>query len=269
MKQLSIITINYNNKSGLQKTIDSVIQQTYTQYEWIIIDGDSTDGSKRLLTKYSNYFSHCISEKDKGIYDAMNKGIKIASGKYLLFLNSGDYLYENTTLEKVFSKNYDVDYINGNIVKVLNNKIVEYDYGIHSENITCFDLLKFGLNHQSTFINKKLFDKYGLYDDKLKLISDWKFFFHTMIFGQCSLKYINLNIAFFDISGRSNNKGNLSLHRKEKEEYLNSVLPSKIIEDYKFTLCYNEVRKYKLSRILFSLLYRIVIIYEKIKFKHN
>lgn len=269
MKQLSIITINYNNKSGLQKTIDSVIQQTYTQYEWIIIDGDSTDGSKRLLTKYSNYFSHCISEKDKGIYDAMNKGIKIASGKYLLFLNSGDYLYENTTLEKVFSKNYDVDYINGNIVKVLNDKIVEYDYGVHSENIICFDLLKFGLNHQSTFINKKLFDKYGLYDDKLKLISDWKFFFHTMIFGQCSLKYINLNIAFFDISGRSNDKGNLSLHRKEKEEYLNSVLPSKIIEDYKFTLCYNEVRKYKLSRILFSLLYRIVIIYEKLKFNHN
>ena len=98
MKKLSIITINLNNQSGLIKTIQSVISQTFKDFEWIIIDGDSTDGSKELLKKHIQHFTHCISEKDNGIYNAMNKGIKLAQGEYIYFLNSGDYLCNKDTM---------------------------------------------------------------------------------------------------------------------------------------------------------------------------
>ncbi len=91
--KLSIITVNLNNKDGLQKTIDSVISQTFKDFEWIVIDGGSTDGSKELIEKYSDYISYWVSEPDKGIYNAMNKGIKVAKGDYLEFLNSGDIFF--------------------------------------------------------------------------------------------------------------------------------------------------------------------------------
>lgn len=92
MKQISIITINYNNASGLEKTIRSVVEQTYNEYEYIIIDGASSDKSKEVIQEYQRYIDFWCSEKDSGIYNAMNKGIQKASGEYLLFLNSGDVL---------------------------------------------------------------------------------------------------------------------------------------------------------------------------------
>ena len=92
MKQISIITINYNNASGLEKTIRSVVEQIYNEYEYIIIDGASSDKSKEVIQEYQRYIDFWCSEKDSGIYNAMNKGIQKASGEYLLFLNSGDVL---------------------------------------------------------------------------------------------------------------------------------------------------------------------------------
>ena len=103
--KLSIITINFNNHDGLQKTINSVIAQTWKDFEWIIIDGGSTDGSKNLIEQYDKYITYWISESDKGIYNAMNKGIKIARGDYLQFLNSGDYFYNEKVIEKFCNRN--------------------------------------------------------------------------------------------------------------------------------------------------------------------
>ena len=108
--KLSIITINYNNKNGLQKTIDSVISQTFKDFEWIIIDGGSTDGSKELIEKYSQHITYWVSEPDKGIYNAMNKGIKVAKGEYLFFLNSGDYLVQPNTINQIFTQSPNTDY---------------------------------------------------------------------------------------------------------------------------------------------------------------
>mgnify|MGYP001565636508 FL=1 len=104
MAVVSIITINYNNASGLKKTIDSVIKQTFKDFEFIIIDGGSTDGSKQVIESNSKSISSWLSEKDNGIYDAMNKGIVKATGNYYLFLNSGDILSEGNILTKVASK---------------------------------------------------------------------------------------------------------------------------------------------------------------------
>ena len=96
--KLSIITINYNNKAGLQKTIDSVICQTWRDFEWIVIDGGSADGSKELIEQYQQHFSYWCSERDDGVYSAMNKGICISSGDWIMILNSGDYLYSRDSL---------------------------------------------------------------------------------------------------------------------------------------------------------------------------
>ena len=103
MPELSIITINLNNCAGLQKTLDSVFAQTFTDYEYLVIDGGSTDGSAELIKKQENKFVYCVSEKDNGIYHAMNKGIRKATGDYLLFLNSGDYLVNDEVLSNCSS----------------------------------------------------------------------------------------------------------------------------------------------------------------------
>ena len=101
MKPISIITINYNNASGLEKTIRSVVEQTYNEYEYIIIDGASLDKSKEVIQEYQRYIDFWCSEKDSGIYNAMNKGIQKASGEYLLFLNSGDVLNNSAVLADI------------------------------------------------------------------------------------------------------------------------------------------------------------------------
>lgn len=154
MKKLSIITINLNNKSGLIKTINSVINQEFTDFEWIIIDGASTDGSKQLIEQYTQYITYWISEPDKGIYNAMNKGIKIAKGEYCLFLNSGDYLASKYTLKRVFSHNYTADIFIGNIL--YNTLPISRRFGFHSDYITCYDIIKGSIAHQASFIKKYL-----------------------------------------------------------------------------------------------------------------
>ena len=100
----SIITVNYNNKEGLRKTIESVVRQTYRDFEFIVIDGGSTDGSTDILKEYDEQINYWVSEKDSGIYNAMNKGIKKSIGDYLIFMNSGDCFYQNDVLETVNSK---------------------------------------------------------------------------------------------------------------------------------------------------------------------
>ena len=104
---LSIITVSFNNLDGLTKTTNSIIEQTFRDFEWIVIDGGSSDGSKEYLIKNSKYISYWCSEPDNGIYNAMNKGIMKAKGNYLLFMNSGDFLFNKHVLKKVFSSRHE------------------------------------------------------------------------------------------------------------------------------------------------------------------
>ena len=109
--KLSIITVNLNNKTGLEKTVKSVCSQTFEEFEFIIIDGGSTDGSLDIIKRYEDNISCWVSEQDKGVYNAMNKGIKMAKGEYLQFLNSGDSLINSDVLNKVFKENKTEDII--------------------------------------------------------------------------------------------------------------------------------------------------------------
>ena len=117
--KLSIITVNYNNKAGLQKTIDSVVCQTWRDFEWIVIDGGSTDGSKELIEQYQQHFAYWCSEPDKGVYNAMNKGISKAKGEYLNFMNSGDCFYNEYSLSyfhAVYNPSIDVFYADADFI---------------------------------------------------------------------------------------------------------------------------------------------------------
>lgn len=218
--KLSIITINYNDKEGLQKTIDSVISQTSKDFEWIIIDGGSSDGSAELIKFYSEYFSYWVSEPDRGIYHAMNKGVKNANGEYLLFLNSGDYFFNEVVVEKTLSffKMHVEDFIVGDIILETGKKPEMTRYTkLLSDNII-YKLSFSSLPHQSSFIKKSLFEKYGFYREDLKIASDWFLCYDSIILNNASIAYIPLTISVFNEEGISS--VNKKLYNEEREKLL-------------------------------------------------
>ncbi len=207
--KLSIITINYNNREGLQRTINSIIDQTWHDFEWIVIDGGSTDGSKELIEKYQKYFSYWCSEPDKGVYNAMNKGVVKAKGEYLFFLNSGDCLHDSKVLEKASTIDSDSDVFYGDIcfVKKDGNFIFNYP-----EKLTTHYLLYRSLGHPACFIKAYLLNEKG-YREDFKIISDWYCFIKWYREGK-SFVHIPITVADFDTTGiSSQNKDVLHLER--------------------------------------------------------
>lgn len=196
--RLSIITINYNNNKGLIETIKSVVGQSWNDYEWVVIDGGSADGSKDLIEQHSEKFSFWCSEPDTGIYNAMNKGITYASGDWLLFLNSGDCLYTTDTLERVFHNQYDSDIIYGDRVIVENGKEIINKY----PNQLGLDFFyHYSLCHQATFYRRELFDGCR-YDESFAIAGDWAFFIDMMFKGK-TFKHIDIPIVLYDNNGIS------------------------------------------------------------------
>lgn len=192
--KLSIITVNLNNREGLQKTIDSVVSQTFKDFEWIVIDGGSTDGSRELIEQYADHFAYWISEPDKGIYNAMNKGIKVAKGEYLQFLNSGDWLFNNNTLSSVWETGEPktADIIYGTIIPGFSWTIPHV--------LTLDFFLDATLFHQSTFIHRKLFAD-NPYDEKYNIVSDRKFFIEQIILRNASFQAIDTEISNYQEGG--------------------------------------------------------------------
>ena len=178
--KLSIITINFNNLEGLKKTYDSVVCQTWTDYEWIVIDGGSTDGSREFIEEHQDKFAYWCSEPDKGVYNAMNKGIAKAKGEYLNFMNSGDSFYEAQTLEKVFRESLTGDLIYGDWIRA---------YSDHEEfkeaPIKGFHSIVFFENvcHQAMFIRSEILQSKG-YDEDFRIYADWKRWMDMSLDGQ-------------------------------------------------------------------------------------
>lgn len=169
--KLSIITICFN-QPDIEETCESIVNQTFQDFEWIVIDGGSTDNTIENLNKYKNRINVFISEKDNGRYDGMNKGIKLAKGEWLNFMNGGDSFAETTALEKVFRKEHDADILYGNInLKNANKKMFPMKY---PEEIDKIYFLNNNINHQASFIRKDLFDKYGFYEETFKINADWE-----------------------------------------------------------------------------------------------
>ena len=238
--KLSIITINYNNRDGLQKTIDSVISQTWRDFEWIIIDGGSTDGSKELIEKYHNNFTYWCSEPDKGIYNAMNKGIGKANGEYVLFLNSGDYLYDKKVIKNVWPYLKENDFITGRTIITHNDGSV--DESNPASNLTVYMIVNYYLSHPSTFIHSELLKKRG-YREDLKIVSDWEQQLYELVFHDATYMPIPFIISEFSEDGiSSTNKECVKQERKQVyEEYFSNRLLMSIIGDNEMKQIINHV----------------------------
>lgn len=229
----SIITINYNNKDGLKKTIQSVLGQTYHDYEFIIIDGGSTDGSVEVIKQNADHIDYWVSEPDGGRYPAMNKGIKQAKGDYLNFMNSGDTFHSSTVLEDISKMNLTEDIITGGIY----DSEKDVSHIIKPQEVTLLTMFKNTFNHQATFIKKELFDK-RLYDEDYVIQSDAKFNYQSIIYDNCSIRIIDYIVANYDFNGISSN---LALVDKEWDLLLTELFPKRILQDYKKMFTPDEV----------------------------
>jgi len=228
--KLSIITINLNNIGGLKKTIESVIEQLYTDFEYLIIDGGSTDGSQDLIRSSANKLSCWISEPDNGIYHAMNKGIRVAKGEYLLFLNSGDFLVDNNVLREVFKEDHTEDILCGTSRYSRNGQVLFNSPS--PEKLTLKFFYNQTISHQSTFIRSSLFKQYGNYREDFKINSDYEFWIRAIILNNCTTKKLNILVSDYNLEGLSGNQNYLELSREENKKILKQSIPPRILDDY-------------------------------------
>lgn len=230
--KLSIITINRNNASGLSKTIESVVSQSFADYEYIVIDGASNDDSVNVIRQYADNISHWVSEPDKGIFNAMNKGIIKATGEYCLFLNSGDWLTDSNVITDFVNSNLTEDIISGNLIQVYeNNKTTTWIP--ESKELMNFDCLYDGsLPHQATFIKTELFTRYGLYNELNKIVSDREFFLKTLVYENCSYNHFDRVISNYDMNGISANPQWMEIHDAEVKQLFQRYLPPLLLESY-------------------------------------
>ena len=222
MIELSVISINYNNVNGLKKTIDSVLQQTMSNIEFIIIDNESNDGSIELVKSYGSKITKFISEKDTGVYNAQNKGINLAKGKYLLFLNSGDFLCDKDVLQNVFNVKPSEDIVYGNMRINWGNSSVSN--GFMPDQITKEQMYKDTLWHPVSFIKRSLFEKHGTYNENYKLVADYDFFFKTIIKENASTRHVNVFIAEFSTDGLSSAKKSKEREQEERRKVQENYL---------------------------------------------
>ena len=270
MMQLSIITITYNNAEGLRKTLASVASQTFRDFEHIIVDGASTDESVEIIRQYADNEAirpegykairpenskadnlassphHLItlspitwiSEKDRGVYDAQNKGIRLAQGEYCYFLNAGDTFCADDVLERMFSPNSLIasspnclpDILYGNeIIVDGNGKRVGIARGV--KNPTFVDLYNSCMKHQASFIHSSLFERYGMYDADMRICSDFDWFFRVIAFhNDVTLQYKDVDIAYFENTGLSYHSPELCT--RERQQILDRYMTKRMQRDY-------------------------------------
>jgi len=263
--RLSIITINRNNAEGLRKTMESVCSQTCKDFEYIVIDGASSDGSVDVIKEYALRMPiNWVSERDTGIFNAMNKGIGRATGQYLHFLNSGDALFDSGVVGNMLKKadeNNDPNILVGQLYALGRDGSAR-----KTETNDDFSLLRFYVNfipHPSTYIKRSLFAEYGLYDEKYRIVSDWKWFLQVVVMNGVKPVLTDADVTLFDTSGVS--ETNPELDARERRMVLEEVIPPAILENYDsysnviFMMQHIRSRKwaYKMVKYLDKFLYLI------------
>lgn len=217
---VSVITVCLNSEKYLERAIKSVSEQTYPDIEYIIIDGGSTDGSAKIFDKYKNRINKLVIEKDNGVFDAMNKGIKLAGGKIIYFLNSDDRFYDNRVVEDavtIFTKQSKIDFIYGNIVvfdPVTGNSYVEKYPG----EVSKWLFIKKTIGHPATFFNASCFKKAGHFDDKYKIAADYEWYLRALYVNRLRPFHIERNISVFRLGGISTNGRYRDLYLSERRE---------------------------------------------------
>ena len=309
MTKLTIITINYNNASGLQKTMESVLNQTSKEFEYIIVDGSAPQPPKwgvsdravidsfvKSVEGQEIGFTHCIwlspeggvgggfySEPDSGIYNAMNKGIRMAKGEYIHFLNSGDWLVDEYMVEIMLKelRSFELGVLNKELgVKspeiveatpidiFVGNKITvrpdgKVRYGRNDKRpVTALTFYRGTIEHTSAYIRRAMFDVVGMYDETLRIVSDYKWYFDAVLNHNALVAFTDIYVSYFDNTGISST--NLALDKAERRQVLEQMLPPAVLADYDryhFAIDqYERLRRY-------PLLYKLVYLTERILFK--
>ena len=275
--KLSIVTINYNNAEGLRRTLASVAAQTYRGIEHIIVDAASTDASVDVIRKYESVNRSSVnpltviwsSKKDKGVYNGMNIGIMRATGDYIQILNSGDVLAAPDVTERMMnalstlnfplSTENRITILYGNMLKSYDGKtIINRDtcgYGMYTPESFLY-FYNGTLNHDCAYIRRDLFEKYGLYNEEMKICSDWEWYVKAIALGGEKAVYTNIDVTIFDMNGVSESHGkNAELIKKERRGYLEMILPASVLHDYdQFSfpvLQYQRLKKYHLWGLVF------------------
>ena len=219
--KISVITVCLNEIQGLKETLQSIISQTYNDYELIVVDGGSNDGCKEYIETVSR-INKWISEPDKGIYNAMNKAIAMAHGEYCIFMNSGDKFYNSQVLARISSNLNGKDFYVGNTIVVdINNKQKEEKA---PTKITVNYLIHNSIYHQSTFTKTSILKK-NLYSEDYKIVSDWKLFFEVWIKGG-SYAPLKQTISYYYLGGFSYK--NYPLLLEERERVIKELIPIRI-----------------------------------------
>ena len=221
MPIFTIITVCYNEAGNIKKTLESVINQTFNDYELIVVDGGSTDGTIDIVKQYEGYFAWWCSEPDNGIFNAMNKGVSHATGNYVIFINAGDWFYDENVLDNVYKSGLKADIIEGHTIradKMIRHRPVYKDIYEH--------LFTDTLSHQGTFIRRELLLAHP-YDEKYKIVSDWKFWIETLILEKNTYAFVDMDIAYFDMSGISFTQ--IELRENEREKVYQELFPPQMV----------------------------------------
>ena len=224
--KLSIVTIIYNNKKGLAKTIESVVNQEFKDFEWIVIDGGSTDGSKELIQDNLTHIDYWLSEKDQGIYDAMNKGIKASTRDYILFLNSGDFFITNNAVKLITNAPNIEDLIFCDI-QIRSKKEVYQQINSSNPKQILLDRM---ICHQAILHKRSLFTHVGLYSLDYKITSDYEFLIKSIYKYNCTYSYFPYCfVEYDDTNGISDFDSNGSQLKQERLSILKNYFSESLV----------------------------------------
>lgn len=258
MSTISVITINYNNFSGLEKTFLSVFSQTKKDFEYIIIDGGSTDGSAAYIENQRGHIDYWVSEPDKGIYNAMNKGIKAATGDFIILMNSGDVFYDDTIIEALSSELKTTDAIVYGDVVLRNEKKDTERIQKHPEKLNFSYFYNQTICQQACFIKRSLFDTIFYFNENYKITSDWEFLIYAIYIDKVQTRKIDLLISIYDTSGISGNPDFRQIATKEREQTINKYFLL-YKEDYDLLCSYSSYRFGQLKQIEKSVFFRKLV----------
>ena len=234
--KVTVVTTCYNRSDTVVKAVRSVMFQTYPDIEHIIIDGGSTDDSVDIIKQYAEHIDFWISERDHGVYNAMNKGLKHAHGEYVNFMTSGDSFYSPHVLEEIDRQISDTDILFGNVCDSVSGRI--YGGIPAGSEVTFLTLKKEILCPQGTFYRRSIFDSHP-YDESLKLIADWKVNVQAVIFDNCKVKVVDTIIANYDLTGMSSTQS--KLHAEERQKVMSELFPERILKDYEHLYTESEM----------------------------
>ena len=223
--KITVRTVNFNNLNGLKRTIPSVFSQTYNQYEYIIVDGGSTDGSKEYIEQYSPLIDEWVSEPDKGVYNAINKAIKMAHGEFCIFMNSGDHFYSPTVLDEVLPSLNDADIYTGYTLRIGDKQV---DIWAPPVELDMHFMMYESLSHQATFTRTSIL-KERPFSEEYKIVSDWESLFKAWYQQKCKYRMLDSTIAVYYLDGIS---GNFNLCVKERKKVIKEILGKDVPSDY-------------------------------------